>query len=421
MHRFLALALLMHLAPLAPALASPAATITASPLTWERYVKGTGASYVYGPLAADFTGDGSVELAWADSYSWRKNAFRDDSAIIYLAKPGEAPVEVYRDDFSWHPNHANWNGGHMLIERMIALDTNADGWLDIVAVANTGDAVRAYENPGYDTAGAPLGAWTARTLTLSTPGAVNLTDADPDGDGDRDIVVTMRAQGDVWPAAKPGLGILWNDGAGGWTYEDISVNQAGFTDPRTLVAMDIYLDGRDEIIMGDRLSGIVRAFRRVGTGWQVHQLTTVDASGLFYGAACVVNGELQFVFAKSNGLWAANVRHTVGAPPLTQIAQYSGTAITTEIGCADLDADGKQEIITATRDNGLFWFDQVGSTWRWHFVTRRIAAHETMTIADVGGDTRPDIITGVEYPGAAGGAYGSDMANGLMLFVTGTP
>ena len=157
---------------------SPGGSSSPTPgqISWMPYDVHSNMSYFYGMVVGDFYNDGQPAIAYADSFTSQRAMMRHDKdAVVYLNTLDKGSVEIFREDMSFAPSQVD---RVKLIERMVAMDINGDGLMDIVAIANSHDSVVAYLNRGPDVA------WERLVLTVETPGAVNLALADPDGDGD---------------------------------------------------------------------------------------------------------------------------------------------------------------------------------------------------------------------------------------------
>lgn len=352
-----------------------------------------GMSYLYGIAVGDF-GNGP-QAAYSDSLTPLRTMYRQDDAIIYLHDIQNGPTPIYVEDMSFHPTKASLVP--KLIERMVAFDVNEDGLNDIVAVANSHDAVVAYINPG------PSGTWTRQVLTMSTPGAVNLILADFDGDGKTDIAVSMRNQTMVYPAAKPGVGWLRNLGGGNFTYADIQVN-AGLNEPRGLMAIDIFQDGTPELIVTDPISGAVRAFRYVGSpSWVSYNVAGVNGIGSFYNVAHDVNGDGidDLVFGRSDGIYWANVSWNILNPPVTKLNSFGVGVASSQVGeivVSDITGDGVAELVYALPYNGLMYSQKSGGSWTAHLIAASAEKYLSLNVMDFDGDGKMDILAGMEYP-----------------------
>lgn len=364
------------------------------PLSWMQYDLHSGMSYFYGMAVADFDQDGQQEIAFADSFAVSRDMHRSRDALIYLNSNSGGSEMIYREDFSFHPN-PNPNP-HMLVERMIPVDINGDGWLDIVAVVNSHDAVIAYINPALSG-----GAWTREVLTISTPGAVNLTSGDPDGDGDSDILVTMRGQSSVYPAAKPGLGWLRNDGSGVWVYSDIEVN-AGYSELRSVQAYDIYDQGKDAVVVTDMVTGqtLVYRYNSINGVWAKVSVYGLDATSVYALAYDITgDGVEEYIFARGDGIYYADLAYNVLNPPVTKITGFHSTsnAIVTEIVAGDITGDGVPDLVYTLRDTGVYYSTRTAGVWSTHWVTWLPENYHGVCLLDYDGDGDLDVAVNIEY------------------------
>jgi len=353
-----------------------------------------GMSYFYGMAVADFDKDGRQEVAYADSLAATRKMGRSSDALVYQSNLETSQELIFREDFSWHPANSSPNPHH-LIERMVAIDINSDTWLDIVAVANSHDAVVAYINPGAS------GDWSRQVLTTSTPGAVNIVTGDPDGDGDADILVTMRSQTASWPARKSGLGWLRNDGGGLYTYKDIDVQStSGYDEPRTLIAFDVWGDGKDEVTVANMTTGQLSTYRLMSGAWHKYVASGVAVQS-YYSAAMDVDGDglKEVIYATRDGIYYARTNWSVTNPQLGKLADISlrSSEYVSEIKIADVTGDGVSDVVFGVAKAGLYYLDG-GSGWAFRQVTSDGANYLNIDVMDFDNDGKIDVIGGIEYP-----------------------
>jgi len=353
-----------------------------------------GMSYFYGMAVADFDKDGHVDLAYADSLA-ASRLIRPANAIVYLNNMHQGLREIYVEDFSWHPKNPS-PSPHHLVERMVAVDINNDTWLDIVAVANSHDAVVAYLNPGAS------GAWTRQVLTTQTPGAVNLAIGDPDGDGDIDLFVTMRSQTESWPARKSGLGWLENDGNGGFTYRDIDVRSTvSLDEPRTLLSFDVFANGKDCASVGNLANGILSTYCLIPEGWSKANASGVVIGSYYSAAMDVVGSPLkEVIFARADGIYYAQTNWSVTHPivgKLFKISLGSGEYVS-EIYVSDVDGDGSEDIVFSLAYGGIYVAKKGPFGWSFSTISAQSLRYLNVAAMDWNDDGKIDILGGVEYP-----------------------
>lgn len=246
-------------------------------------------------------------------------------------------------------------------------DLDGDGLLEIV-VGSIDGSVYVYR---YD--GTELPGWPRRTAgqIYGTPAC-----ADLDGDGSPEVVA-CDAKGQIFAWHGDGsLALGWPQGAG------------GAVDAPPLLA-DLDGDGRTEVIVAST-SGRVAAWHGDGSpypGWPV------EAGGSFLAAP--VAGDLDHdgcpeVVALSDS--AAHVWRASGEPlagwPLGNIPGSSGSSP----ALADLDGDGRLEIIVAGRDGGVYVWHHTGQRLAGWEDTRLQASLSSPIVGDIDADGHPEVV-----------------------------
>lgn len=234
----------------------------------------------------------------------------------------------------------------------IFADVDGDGKPDLLVNSGSPQFISIYRN--ISTNGAPLGAASfAPRVDVPLPGSIqNGVLADVDGDGKLDFVVLDRAAGQVH--------ILKNVSTPGNITSNAFVavlNLPTGNDPRGLVVRDLDGDGLPDIAVANWADGTVSVFRNLGT-----------ASGI------------------TTNSFAAPVVFAVGANPQ-------------DLKAADLDGDGKPDLVTANNNygttNSVSLLRNTSSPGTISFAPQvALAGLPTcywLAIGDLDGDGKPDI------------------------------
>jgi hypothetical protein len=262
---------------------------------WETFIITDTADGARSVFAADLDGDGDADLMSASSTDdrivWYENRFGHvDSWVIHeitgaadeansvfaadLDRDGDLDVlsASYSDDtIAWYENSAGdgtaWeihtittlaNG----IESIHAVDVDADGDTDVLSASKEDDTIAWYENRAGDGS-----AWTTHKVSTTVPGAINVSAADLDNDGDQDLmVVSVDDRRFAWYENTDGDGSAW-------TLRSLSNSALGAA---ALVAAD--LDGDGDLDLIGAVSGEDRIAGYINNGGQYRIATTNLAS-----------------------------------------------------------------------------------------------------------------------------------------------
>lgn len=278
---------------------------------------------------ADINNDGKLDLIsgdfWYENNGTRKNNFRDRHLIDNQKRQGE-----YYDDFA-----------------SICMDVNADGNVDYITGGWFDQTLRWLENPGKS----KEQRW--KIHEIAKVGNIECIRAwDIDGDGKVEIVPN-----------NPKLPLKY------FKVENGNFNQINIADNQGhgLGFGDIDGDGKGDLILSD--------------GW-----------------------------VKNNGneKWELKPEFSLGTASVPILV-------------VDVNADGKNDLIVGQGHTyGLHWYEQVLTgttrTWKKHLIDESASQYHTMEWADLDNDGKPELITGKRFRAHNGKDPGENDEVGLYYF-----
>ena len=352
-------------------------------------------AYAYGIAAADFDQDGDLDLSSADYTPHNKLYLFENNGSGQFSKH-----TIQQDD----PER---------LERHLVGDVDNDGDLDIVIVKNLFGHLLWFENSGTPTDGQR---WKRHVITTNLPGAYDVALADFNNDGNLDVAASSWVLGNQF---------AWFENSGRssdgqWTKHMIEEN---IRETRTIRAADFDGDGDDDLLGTVRGIDQVCWYENTTSNQQIKWLKHIidDQSDCpAHGNPVDMDGDgdidivmaLGFLFRPGSKdktdsqrsednqiVWYENngVRH--GRWKKHVVRDRFDDAF--EATAADLDGDGDTDIAATTwRNPGrVAWFENSGDPrgdWKYHPLKENWRSANQVIIADMNGDGKPDIVACAE-------------------------
>ena len=303
-------------------------------LTWEIHIFDTGFNAVVDIAAADFNGDGDLDLVAVSSPN-NDVAFWDNLSIHRSAS---FPESGQLSDATDH------------VKDLVAADVDGDGDLDLLIAESGAERVGYLRNLNGDGS-----SWLHHTIGTSFV-AEAVAAGDLDGDGRLDIV-----------GASDAALLWWSAGSSGWTENTIPSTQ---TLKDSLDVADFDCDGDSDVLLGSFSDGIYW-FENSGSGgsWTEHAVF----GGYIWDADSVVVADIDgdsdpdiAVSAYNLILWIPNDLCDSGSF-LGAISVTGSLSSARSIAAGDIDGDGDLDLVSLDEEAGtVMWWSNVsgdGVTW----------------------------------------------------------
>ena len=257
-----------------------------------------------------------------------------------------------------------------VVVQYVAADFNRDGRSDL-AVMLDGGVLRVLINNGSGDFG-PSGEYTVGTRPVGTAAG------DVDGDGAEDIVVADYASGQV--------SVLMNQGDGRFK---APVAYAVGDKPRSLVLGDLDGDSRLDIVVASEMNAAVTTLRNRGDGTFLSPFAFGAAPGHSAIVADVTgDGRLDVLVTDDSATARVFVNQVNGSfKPGTS---FSTTRAITQLASADLDGDGRVDIVASAGQLNVF-LGKGNGTFKAPATIPSLEDLFDTTVADLDGDGKPDL------------------------------
>ncbi len=329
---------------------------------WRRHIIGSIGNWGKDVEAADFDGNGRVDIA----------ARSNDHLMIFFQDTEGA----------W--SKMSLLGVKLGEEGMASGDIDTDGDIDLVV---SGEWLA---NPGSALATTPA-EWKAYRVGAFDP-SFKAVVVDIDQDGSPDILTSSSEHtADVtWFSAMSGPKKKWTR----------HVVQPALTGAHTLQAADMDLDGDIDIVVGqmhtspERVLAVLYNLNGKGTRWARQ---AIDKTGLHNGEVADIDGDGDFDIYGAN--WTGNPPLRVWLnrldPPRTphRLDRWHSSQITKDhvrsfgLAFADIDGDKRTDVIS-----GPFWYRQPSRPWDDDWEQFRLGdGLDAFAVADLDDDGHPEI------------------------------
>jgi len=313
----------------------------------------------YNLTAADFNGDGKVDLITAN---------RDANTLSVLTNNGSGGFVL-----------ASSPGVGSNPQGVTAADVNGDGKMDVICANTTGNSLSVLTNNGNG------GFATAGTYTVGNyPVAVTATDVN--GDGKVDLISANYSANTI--------SVLTNNGSGGFA---LATNYNVGSVPTGVAAMDVNGDGKVDLVCGNGGSQTLTVLTNNGSGrfalagtiaggGAISSITTADVNG---------NGRVDLITA-NNGVNTLTVFTNTGSGGFLLAGSYPVGHNPNSVTVGDVNGDGWVDLIAANYETGygntLSVYTNNGSGGFALAATLGVGnGADQVVAADVNGDGRLDL------------------------------
>ena len=261
-------------------------------------------------------------------------------------------------------------------------DVDGDGDLDVLSASVGDNKIVWYENDGSEN-------FTARTIATDADGAMSVTTADVDGDGDVDVL----------SASNIDDRIVWyeNDGSESFTTRTIAANADG---ARAVTTADVDGDGDVDVLSASTTDDRIVWYENDGSESFTTRTIATDADGAMSVTTADVDGD-----GDVDVLSASNIDDRIVWYENDGSESFSTHTIATDadgprsVTTADVDGDGDVDVLSAsTYDDRVAWYENDGSeSFTTHTIATDANGAAAVNIADVDGDGDVDVLSASNF------------------------
>ena len=347
--------------------------------------------------AADINGDGKLDAVTLTSTT--DNSGNVDLALVTLKGNGDG---TFATPVSYPVGTPSPNG---FFPDLALGDTRATGKPDAVLYEN--GALYLLENNGDGTFATPV-------LVDTENGFQALAVADVNGDGKADIVAVTSTP--VNPTTTTNSLLVYLSQGNGTFAAPVTV-AASLTDAADMVVADVNKDGKPDIVLltSNSNTGVSSLTSYLGHGdgtFAAGVNSTVAGLGPNSLATADVNGDgnLDMLIGACCGNTLASISYGNGNGTFTANAGLSIGQSTNAVGFADLNNDGRPDLLLATNENLVTSLNEFGSA-----STTLAPTTTTLTLSP----TAPTAGQSVTFTATVAPTTGSGMPTGTVTFLDG--
>lgn len=255
------------------------------------------------------------------------------------------------------------------VNGVAAVDVDGDGDIDVVTAGL--DGTKIYVNDGAES---------FKVNLIDDKDSERVQVIDLNKDGTQDLLVTLKGQ-------NPS--VIWYDNRGGLEFNETSI---GTGTDAIAYAGDINGDGQPDIATAINSGGNILLQRWMNSGGSFTATTLDSNSGVTAVTIANINGDgyNDIVISGNKGLqrW-----QTTDGTTFSRIDIDDGNQNKTHLTAADIDEDGKTDIVTADASKDLVtWYKNLdNSTWKRNVITGDADA-KTVAVRDLDEDGDEDIL-----------------------------